>query len=240
MKIIKFETIPSTNLYLKENYLMLDDLTIVCSNHQTNGRGRLGRTWLDSDDLLFSILIKNNGDNLNNITDYSLLIASTLYKVLSNYVDNISIKWPNDILYKDKKLVGILLEGITTNKVECAIIGVGINVNSDYYSDEIKDKAISLKQILNKKIDKDELLVKINGQFKIDYNSYLLGKNNYLQVIRSNFYLLNKNVEFTFNGKIYKGFVTGISDKGNIIIEYNNEILEISSGEITLQNIYNK
>ena len=75
MKIIKFDTIPSTNLYLKENYQVLDNLTVVCAKHQTKGRGRLGRTWIDNNDLLFSILLK---DNLNNPSDYSFLIASSI------------------------------------------------------------------------------------------------------------------------------------------------------------------
>ena len=80
MKTIKFDTIPSTNLYLKENYQKLENLTCVTANHQTQGRGRLGRTWVDNNDLLFSILLK---DNLFNPSDYSFLIASSIIKVLN-------------------------------------------------------------------------------------------------------------------------------------------------------------
>ena len=80
IKRIHFVQINSTNTYLKENYQKLDNLTLVSCDHQTNGKGRLGRTWLDGDDLLFSILIK---EKLDKVTDYSLLIATSLYKVLS-------------------------------------------------------------------------------------------------------------------------------------------------------------
>ncbi len=240
MKIIKFETITSTNQYLKENYKKIDNLAVICAEHQTNGRGRLGRSWVDSDDLLFSILIKDDGNNLANITDYSLLIASTIYKVLINYVDCISIKWPNDILYKDKKLVGILLEAVTTDKIECAIIGVGINVNANCYYGELKNKAISLKQILCKETNKVKLLTNICNQFKDDYSSYQKKENDYLKIIRENFYLSEREVEFIYKGNPCKGIVKGISENGNILINVFGDTIEVSSGEISLQNIYNK
>ena len=98
MKVIKFKEINSTNAYLKDNYKSLDNLTFVVAEHQTEGRGRLGRCWVDQDDLLFSILVK---ENIDKPTDYSLLIASTLLKVLNAYKPQ--IKWPNDIMINNKK-----------------------------------------------------------------------------------------------------------------------------------------
>ena len=86
--ILYFDTIPSTNLYLKENYNKLDNLTSVVAHHQTQGRGRLGRSWEDGDDLLMSILIKEELDNYSNL---SLLISSVIYKVLSKILNNIKI-----------------------------------------------------------------------------------------------------------------------------------------------------
>ncbi len=60
LKKIKFvESISSTNTYLKENYFHLENMFSICSKHQTNGKGRLGRTWNDDDDLLMSILLKD-------------------------------------------------------------------------------------------------------------------------------------------------------------------------------------
>ena len=58
-KIINFETLPSTNLYLKQNYHSLDEYTVITTNNQTNGRGRINRVWNSKkDDLTFSILLK--------------------------------------------------------------------------------------------------------------------------------------------------------------------------------------
>ncbi len=235
IKRIHFVQINSTNTYLKENYQKLDNLTLVSCDHQTNGKGRLGRTWLDGDDLLFSILIK---EKLDKVTDYSLLIATTLYKVLSEYVDNLSIKWPNDILLKDKKLVGILLEAVTKDDIECAIIGCGINVNSFDFPLEIKAKATSLFIESGKKIDKNELCQKIILQFEKDYNLYLLGSNDYLEVINNHFYLKNKEVSFNYKKNNFQGIVKGMDDSGNLLVETQNGLLSVSSGEVTLTHLY--
>lgn len=237
MKCILFESIDSTNKYLKINYESYENLTIVRAHHQTQGRGRYNRKWIDNDDLLFSILIK---DNLNNISDYSLVIASSVYKVLSKYLNNVSIKWPNDIMVDDNKLCGILLEAVTTSKIECVIIGVGINVNTDYFTDDLLIKASSMKLKLNKEIDKENLFNELVKMFEDDYNDYISGENDYINIIKENFYLNNKKVKFTYNNLEYCGIVKGISSDGNIIIDCNNKLIGLSSGEVTFENIYNK
>lgn len=233
MKHIHFEEIPSTNLYLKENYESLDNLTIVSCDHQTNGRGRLGRSWIDNDDLLFSILIK---EKLDNPTNYSLLIANTLLKVLSKY--NPLVKWPNDIIINDKKVAGILLEGVTKDKIECIIIGVGININSKIFPDNLVFKATSLSLISNSNINKNKLLGEIMDQFLEDYNNYNNDITDILSNIKNNFYLSNKEVNFVYNNKKLNGIVKDIDKDGKLVVETKTGILKLQSGEVTLQNIY--
>lgn len=236
MKHIHFNTINSTNQYLKDNYESLDNLTIISADHQTNGRGRFNRKWFDSDDLLFSILLK---ENIENPADYSLVIAKTVFTVLNKYMTNVSIKWPNDILVNDNKVCGILLEAVTTSKLECVIIGVGINVNTNEFSDDLKIKATSLSKELNKTIDKEELFNKIINCFEEDYKEYVKGNKEYLEIINDNFYLKSKNVMFTYNNQILNGTALGINNKGEILIKVNDEIVEISTGEVTFTNVYN-
>lgn len=231
MVTLFFDVIPSTNLFLKENYSKYDNLTCVVANHQTNGRGRFNRQWLDSDDLLFSILIKNI-DYL--APSYSLRIASSILKVFKTYGLKPLIKWPNDIIVNNKKVCGILLEAVTKEKMECLIIGVGINCNSTLFSEDLKIKASSLKNELKNDINKKELLSLIQKQFIDDLNN----NDDYLTSIRDNSYLDNKKVSFVYQGQERVGIVKGYSSDGLIIIQSDNEELTISSGEITLQNIY--
>ena len=235
MNIIKFKEINSTNTYLKDNYKSLDNLTFVVAEHQTEGRGRLGRNWVDQDDLLFSILVK---ENIDKPTDYSLLIASTLLKVLNAYKPQ--IKWPNDIMISNRKVCGILLEGITKEKQECVIIGVGINVNTESFPSNLRIKATSLKNITNNIIDKDQLLIKIYESFINDYNDYMRGESDYLMQIRNHFYLTSKKICFNYNKLEYQGQVNGMDDFGNLLVKTNDGLITLNSGEVTLNKEYEK
>ena len=234
MNVIKFNEINSTNTYLKENYQSLPNLTMVVANHQTNGKGRLGRTWIDNDDLLFSILIK---EGLNEPTDYSLIIASVIIKALNEY--NPTIKWPNDIMIGDRKVCGILLEAVTKETIDCIIIGVGINVNTTNFPNDLLVKATSLKNEKETFINKDELLQKIINIFEKEYHDYLNDCSDFLENVRNHFYLANKKVSFVYNNKDINGVVKGINNKGSIVIElYNGELINLSSGEVSLNNVY--
>lgn len=237
MKHIHFKEINSTNTYLKENYNNYENLTIVSAEHQTNGKGRFNRKWFDNDDLLFSILIK---ENLDNITDYSLLIAKSIFNVLSKYMDDLSIKWPNDILANDSKICGILLEAVTTSKIECVVLGVGINVNTINFSEDLLLKATSMKNILNRNINKEELLKEIMICFEKDYNEYINGNKDYISVINNNFYLKDKEVIFKYDNVEYSGKAIGINEHGELLIEVEDKIMNIYAGEVTFTNIYKK
>ena len=162
MKQIHFDTIDSTNTYLKNNYQNLDDMTFVSATSQSSGRGRNNRTWLDDgNNLLFSLLIKNDY-LMDSYKILSILSAYSIIEVLETYgINNLSIKWPNDVYVDDNKICGILLESVSKEKLECLIIGVGLNVNQDIFEGEFIHQPTSMKNILNINIDIEELKKKI-------------------------------------------------------------------------------
>lgn len=236
IKILKFNTLSSTNLYLKDNYLLLDDKTVVVANHQTAGRGRLGRTWTDSDDLLFSILLK---DNLNEkVSSLSLLICASLFKTLKRHFDDVKIKWPNDILVNNKKILGILLEAITNNKIDCVIIGIGINVNNRNFTDDLIMKATSFSLETNKSFDKDMLLNEVLNDFFNEYDLYINDKSDYLNICKENSCLINKIVTIKVDGIRKTAIVKDILNNGNILLSVDSHDLELNYGEVTLEEVY--
>ena len=84
--IIKFETLPSTNKYLKENYQNYDEFTIITTDNQTNGKGRMTRVWNSTkDDLTFSILLKPNIDS-SQISQIPLIIGASLCEIINKYI----------------------------------------------------------------------------------------------------------------------------------------------------------
>ena len=120
---IHFDSLDSTSTYLKNNYSMLDNLTFVDASFQTNGKGRETRVWESSKDLnlMFSILIKDEY-LINNFSYLSILSALMVKEALDQLrIDNVTIKWPNDVYIKDKKVCGILLESQSNNngQIEC-------------------------------------------------------------------------------------------------------------------------
>ncbi len=234
-KIINFETLPSTNLYLKQNYHIFDEYTVITTDNQTNGRGRINRVWnSNKDDLTFSILLKPDIDS-HKIPLISLIIGAAINKIIDKYIKSY-IKWPNDILVNDKKLAGILVEGVFSEKIDAVIVGVGINVNSVEFPDNLIIKATSLKKELTIEIDKNELLTQIIEQFIYLYNDFLNGNDQYLNILKNNNYLKDKKV-YINNTEVE---VLDINNKGNLIIKENGEIKEIFFGEVTLEKIYNK
>ena len=236
MNIISFDVIDSTNLYLK-NHIELDNLTLCVSRHQTHGRGRLGRTWVDNNDLLFSILVK---EGISNPVDYTFLIAITISNVLEKFGLNSLIKWPNDIIVNDKKICGILLEGVGIEKIDAVIIGVGLNTNTTDFNNDLLIKATSIKLELNKETNNSELLNLIIQEFEKLYYLYNNNNLNLIELVKERFYLLNKEVNFLYKNEICSGKVLGLDEEGKIIIEANNNLYHIGSGEITLQDAYKK
>lgn len=233
-KIIKFDTLDSTNLYLKQNYNQYDEFTVITTDNQTKGKGRMQRIWnSNKDDLTFSILLKPNIDS-SNLPLISLITGASLCNVINKYIKS-QIKWPNDILVNSKKLAGILVEGIYSNKTEAIIVGIGINVNSVDFPSDLIIKATSLKKELNKDINKDDLLNEIIKEFISLYNKFLNNDNTYINIVKNNNYLKNKKV-YINNNEVE---VLDITNKGNLLIKENEEIKEIYFGEVTLEKIYN-
>ena len=164
MKTIHFETIDSTNTYLKGNYEKLDNFTFVSADFQSAGRGRNNRNWKSEkgENLLFSLLIKDK-TLIDKFSSLSVISAFSIIKALN--LEYLSIKWPNDIYYKDSKLCGILLEAVTRNEIECLIIGIGLNVNQREFVGEYKRTPTSLYKITNQTQDMRLLKEKIFTNF---------------------------------------------------------------------------
>lgn len=231
MNSIHFETIDSTNTYLKQNYKNLDNFTFVSADFQSAGRGRNNRNWKSEkgENLLFSLLIKDE----SLIKEFrSLSIISALSVIEAMNLNDLSIKWPNDIYYKDNKLVGILLEAVSTDKLDCLIIGIGINVNQKEFLGDYKRQPISLYRILNKEVDINSLKEKVYTRIEHNFNLVKDNYDFYNQIIKLD-YLKNKEVCAEINNEITDIKVLGINRDYSLRVKKDNEILNLESGEIT-------
>ena len=144
----------STNTLLKELIAKGQEPDFIYAGYQTAGRGQTGNSWESEKgkNLICSILLPPN-KNL-----YFLNIAVSV-AILRLFDEPLTIKWPNDIYWKDKKLAGILLENaIIGNEVKYTIAGIGLNVNqTEFVSDA--PNPVSLKQISGKEYAIDSLML---------------------------------------------------------------------------------
>ena len=234
MQFIEFDTIDSTNTYLKENWEQLEDLTFVSTLEQTAGRGRNQRKWLSpkGENLMFSVLLKDR-DILNRYRYLSMLSALTVVDALEQFaVKDLMIKWPNDVYVRDRKICGILLEGVSRKQLECVIIGIGVNVNQEEFTGEYLNEPTSVIRETGQRTDLKEFRTAV--YWKMIKNLQLLKEDHdFHQEIMKRDYLKGRRVFAEINGEKAEVEVTGINEDCSLGIICQNRKMNIDSGEIT-------
>ncbi|MCK5761895.1 MAG: biotin--[acetyl-CoA-carboxylase] ligase [Candidatus Izimaplasma sp.] len=229
-KIIRLESVDSTNNYIKDNQLSLDDGTIVISKYQTSGRGRSNHVWMSEvGNLYFSYLIKGDIDR-KLVFEILVKVSLSVVKLLKDYNIASEIKYPNDILVKGKKISGILIESSGSDEIDFVVVGVGINVNQLNFK-ELNTIATSIKKNIgidtNIDIVQDKFIKYFNAQKVIPFTKLFSDYLHHSLVIGKNTIYKDKNYQ-----------IIGISNKGKLIIENSNETLHIHLNELKLKELF--
>ena len=149
------DSIGSTNTYLRElgGGDPAYDYEVAVADFQTAGRGQTGNRWESEEgkNLLCSILLPPN----KNLYFLNIAVGVALVRVIG---EDFTIKWPNDIYYRDKKIAGILIENaIIGNEIKYSIAGIGLNVNQTTFVSDAPNP-VSLKQIRGQEFDIKRLM----------------------------------------------------------------------------------
>lgn len=228
---IHFKEINSTNTYLKENFSTLADKTVVTADIQTAGRGRFSRQWISQKGgLYFSVLLRPaKTDFIANLTQ---LMALSVCRAVEELGGQPTIKWPNDVQLKGKKLCGILSEVIATGQgVSCVIVGVGINVAQTDLS-HVGQPAISLREA-GIFIDKNMLLPCVLNYFWQGYEDVLQnGFASLREEYKKRFPYLGKTISVRNGAADTTGMVTDISPAGALLLNAGNGPKEILIGDL--------
>lgn len=239
LDITIFETINSTNEYLKF-YRNIKSLKFCLAEQQIHGKGRLNREWYSpfGQNIYFSCLYAFQKD-ISELAGLSLLVALAVIKVLKNagMDDNLRVKWPNDILYDGKKLAGGLIEvQAETHGNSLAIIGLGLNVNMLNDEENITQAWTSMRQVLNRYIDRNELCAALINELLIylerfNEQGFAGFKDEWMQQD----YLANQVVTLkNLNSKI-TGKVAGINEQGYLLLKMpNGSLRAFSSGDTSI------
>lgn len=230
--LIHLEEITSTNEYVKSNISQLEDMTVVYTDRQTSGHGRLGRKWVDTgEENLFMTLVLKPFKDLNpiypNFTQYLSVILALVLEEEFNLKPQ--IKWPNDVLIGGKKIAGILSEGTTKGTEFLGLaLGLGVNLNTSPQTLALIDKpATSIFNETGQKIDKEIFIKKLLNKFCLLYDSFI--KDGFLSVkdlyVQRAFFLNYPNKEISINvlGKIHTGLAEDITNEGALVLNENNK-----------------
>ncbi len=166
MEIIHLTDITSTNDYLLS--LKKQEDIVAVSDYQTHGKGMGSNRWESEPgkNLLFSILIHPTWIPVNQQYLLSMAEAIALCDTLREITDDITIKWPNDIYWKDKKISGTRIDvNLSGGVLADMVIGTGINVNQTVFLSDAPNP-VSLKQITGADHDRETLLNNILTRFQ--------------------------------------------------------------------------
>ncbi len=223
-KIIRLKEVGSTNQYLREILKKepLAEGSLVVVENQLSGKGQANNTWESEKgkNLTCSMVLYPDFIDIKNQFVISEMISLAIADMLSAFVENVRIKWPNDIYVGNKKITGILIENsISENVIESSIIGMGININQEIFTSNAPNP-VSLKQITKEDYDLDMLLKKLIQHILDRYNQLIEGKNKKIHqeyfnnLFRNNGYHLYKSQDVTFKAKI-----KAIKTSGHLVLE---------------------
>lgn len=184
-KIIKYEKIDSTQLEILRRIEKnkIENGTIIIADIQTHGVGTHGRKWHTSikNNIAFSLFIDvkkiNPKCSIINISNITTKIANIIVGIFKNlYEIKLEIKAPNDIMYKGKKIGGILTQTkLQGDFLKYIVIGIGINTNQEKFNDEIKDIATSIKNEFNIEINNKQVIENFCNIFENELFKKIIG-----------------------------------------------------------------
>ena len=240
-KIIRIDEVDSTNRFLSAYQAQGDEeMVVAVAEYQTAGKGQGSHTWEaeKGKNLLFSILVYPNWVPVVRQFLLSMAGALAIKDALDAYTDGITLKWPNDVYWHDKKISGTLIEtSIDSQGIKKCIFGIGLNVNQDVFLSDAPNP-VSLCQIVGHEVNKEEVLQKILDAFEKYYE--LLRRADYMDVAGLYHLALYRRKGYHWyedkDGKFEGAFVE-VEDDGHLILHDKQGVIRsYTFGEIQFVN----
>lgn len=232
-----YESVTSTNDVIRD-FPRENGLTIIAKS-QTNGRGRLGRSWASDDGGIYMSFMLTPPFEVADAPVITIIAGLSVCMAIEKLI-HCHIKWPNDIVINGKKVCGILAQGIASNgQTDTVIVGIGVNANTKEFASEIENTATSIGLECRKEIDENALICDILDNFENIYYNYDL--TSIIDIFKEKCITLNSEVTVHFHsGKDdIKGVCTDILPDASLeVTTANGERICVSSGEVSVRGIY--
>lgn len=209
---------------------------VLIALEQTSGKGRLGRSFYSPKDtgLYMSVLLRPEFSTEDSLYITACAAVSAAEAIEKATGKETGIKWVNDIYVSGKKACGILTEAsldFESGKLNYAVLGVGINLSTRSFPDDLNDIAVSISDSDN------DLRADVSAEFLKSFFGYYteLKKLDFLDGYRRRSFLIGKEISFIRGNETFEGFVTGIDDNIRLLTRLKNgETKAFSSGEVSL------
>lgn len=234
-----YKRVTSTNILVKERANEEEGL-VIAALEQTNGMGRLGRTFISPADsgIYFSILLKPDIDN-NEITLLTTIAGVAVCEAIEKYTDKTpKIKWVNDVFIGEKKVCGILTQAsfsVENLQPEYVVVGIGINL---YYpkggfSEEVDKIAGNVLSNKNGNI-KNKILAEVLNRFFYYYSHF--SEKEFVEEYKKRSFVIGKNIRVVASNGERIAEALDIDDECHLIVKYDDGSVEaLSTGEISVR-----
>jgi len=232
-----YSTISSTNELAKRlGEKGAEEGTVVIADEQRKGRGRLGRSWFSpkGEGIWMSVILRPQA-GLEPVTGLSLVAAYSVATSVRELTGvRATIRWPNDVRVREKKVCGILAE-LDRDSVgdQFVVLGIGVNVNQVKFEKELTEVASSIRMETGRSTSRLPLIRKILENLERFYiQARREGFSTVIEKLREISTLIGKRVEMSVGGENVSGYVQDIDDRGRLIVRTDNgRIREMLAGE---------
>ena len=245
--IAYFDTIDSTNTHAKALAAAgAPHGTVLIANHQTGGRGRMGRSFHSpvGSGIYLSVILRP--DHLpGELMHLTCAAGAAMCEAVESATGLCpGIKWINDLVWEGKKLGGILAElslDPTSGKCAYAVVGIGINCsqNAGDFPPEIAQIATSLKQITGETIDRSRLAAAMIKELHSMSENLVYGKESIMDFYRSHCVTIGKAVSVHRFDEVRHGTAMDMDADGGLIVRFSDgSIQTVSAGEVSVRGMY--
>jgi BirA family transcriptional regulator, biotin operon repressor / biotin---[acetyl-CoA-carboxylase] ligase len=245
--ILRLDSIDSTNLEaMRQARAGAAEGLCIVAREQTQGRGRLDRSWQSPKDagLYFSIVLRPSLE-INSWPLITLMAALAVSDALLKACNlRLDIKWPNDLCANDRKICGVLAETVDTEAGPAAIVGIGINLKADSLPATVGDLATSVEAITGTAPDSsrvlNELLKAIGERYEL-LQSPMGEEHTIREWCANSSYAIGRQVRVALERDTFEGTTRGLASDGALRVETTGgKIRLVRAGDVTALRATNK
>ncbi len=226
-----FDEVGSTNAVALSRVRDCPNGTIILAETQKQGRGRLSRHWASPPGGIWMSLVLKPVMPLNHVHQINMAASVALCRAVSSMFGlDAGIKWPNDLLIRELKICGILMEvGAQVDRLDYAVLGLGLNANNDLSNFPAEWRSTSLAVELGHDIDRCDLICRILEEMEEAYEN--MGSKEIFEEWRSRSLTLNRQVRITSAAGDLVGEAVDLAEDGALLLQIGDEQKRVLAGD---------